>query len=95
MNAFGRINELKIQFPELTLDNKGYQYLPLETREKHKEQIKEIEDILIKELNPIQSVIEFNNFKPRKNGGFDIRVQMYWNNSFKGVSYIDINDLKK
>ena len=95
MKAFIRLNELKTQFPQLTFDNKGYQYLSIEVREKHKEQIKEIEDILRKELNPIQGVLEFNNFKPIKNGDFSIRVQMYWDNSFKGVSYININDLKK
>ena len=95
MEAFNRLNELKKQFPELTFDNEGYQYLPVEKREKHKEQIKEIEDILIKKLNPIQGVVNFNNFKPRKNGGFYIRVQMYWDERFKGVSYININDLKK
>ena len=95
MEAFNRLNELKKQFPELTFDNEGYQYLPVEIREKYKEQIKEIEDILRKKFNPIHGVVNFNNFKPRKNGGFYIRVQMYWDNSFKGVSYININDLKK
>jgi len=85
---------IKIQkeFPELTFDNNGYEYLDKEVKERHKEQIDLISEILKKEIN---GFVRFDNFKPRKNGTFDVRVQYYWDINFKGVGYFNIEDFKE
>lgn len=86
IEAYSRLREIKDQFPELTFLNVGYQYLPVEVRERHKEQIAEIEEIL-KEV--FWGIREFNNFHPRKDGTYSIRVQMSYDESFVGVAYLD------
>lgn len=91
MKTYDRLNQLKEQNPELIFDNDGYQYLPLETREKHKEQIKEIEQILTE--CGYQSV-NFKNFKPRKDGSFAVRFDAMWDKTFKGVIYVSLEDFK-
>lgn len=84
---------IKIQkdFPELTFDNNGYEYLNKEVKERHKEQIDIISEILKKE---IEGFIRFDNFKPRKNGSFAVRIQYLWSLSFQGVGYFNIEDFK-
>ena len=91
MKTYDRLNQLKEQNPELIFDNDGYQYLPLETREKHKEQIKEIE-LILKEFG-YQSV-RFKNFKPRKDGSYAVRFDAKWDNTFQGVIYVSLEDFK-
>lgn len=76
--------EIRKQYPELTFNNDGYQYLKPAVREQHAEQIKEIAAIM-KEQFP--RFVEFNNFKPRKDGTYSIRCQTYWSESFIGVEY--------
>ena len=85
MKTYDRLNQLKEQNPELIFDNDGYQYLPLETREKHKEQI-------LTECG-YQSV-NFKNFKPRKDGSFAVRFDAMWDKTFKGVIYVSLEDFK-
>ena len=85
--------KIQKEFPELTFDNNGYEYLDKEVKERHKEQIDLISEILKKE---IEGFIRFDNFKPRKNGTFDVRVQYYWDkSSFSGVGYFKIEDFKE
>ena len=91
MNTYNKLIEYKTKFPELTFDNKGYQYVNSEIKEKYKKEISEIEDLLKKEIN---GLVSFDNFKPRENGSFDVRVQYYWDNSFQGVGYFNIEDFK-
>lgn len=91
MKTYDRLNQLKEQNPELIFDNDGYQYLPLETREKHKEQIKEIEQIL---TECGYKSVTFKNFKPRKDGSFAVRFDAMWDNTFKGVIYVSLEDFK-
>ena len=86
-----RIIKIKKQYPELTFDNDGYEYLSREVREKHKEQIKEIESIL-KQI--IERFSEFNNFVPRKDGSFDVRCQYGWDAYFTGVGYFSMSELR-
>ena len=81
----------KEKYPELTFNNKGYQYLSQEIKEKYKEQIEEIASIL-KEC--IQGFIEFNNFIDREDGSFSIRCQHYWDEKFRGVGYFNIEVFK-
>lgn len=86
--AFARLMEIREQYPELTFNNEGYQYIKPEVREAHKEQIEEISTIL-KAQDP--DIVKFNNFKPRKDGTFSIRCQGYYDRSssgFVGVMYL-------
>lgn len=78
-------------YPELTFDNNGYEYLKPKVRETHKVQIEKIETILKKHIG---GFCNFNNFKPRKNGSFDIRCQYHWDMSFIGVGYFNIKEFK-
>ncbi len=91
INAYYKLKKLQRKYPQLTFDNIGYQYLSPEIKESHKEQIKEIEDIL---KQSIEGFVEFNNFKPRKDGTFAIRCQYRWDERFTGVGYFNINLLK-
>lgn len=94
-NAYQRLKEIKDQYPELTFQNEGYQYLPKEVRERHAEQIEEISSIL---RQTIVGFIEFNNFKTHEDGTVTVRVQFNWeaekDNSnvgyFAGVGYFDL-----
>lgn len=92
---YNRLKELKDQFPKLTFHNNGYEYLSHEIKEKHKEQIKEITEIL---KTTVKGFSRFDNFKPLKNGSFDIRIQYNWNyeggNTFIGVGYFNIKEFK-
>ena len=83
---YKRLVELKNDYPNLTFDNNGYEYLDPSVREAHKAQIEEIEGIL-KTIVP--RFVRFENFKPRKNGSFAVRMQTRWSDSFTGVQYID------
>lgn len=90
--VFEKLTEIKNNFPSLTFDNNGYQYIKPEIREQHKEQIKEIEEILNSEF---VGIVKFNNFKPRKDGSFSIRCQCKYDESFTGVVYLNKEDFKK
>ena len=84
-----KIIEIQSNFPKLTFQNEGYQYLSKEIKENHKKEIEEIKSILKKEINGFS---EFNNFKINKDGSFSVRCQYYWDNSFKGVGDFNINE---
>lgn len=79
------------EYPKLTFDNQGYEYLNHKIQESHKKQIKEISDILKKS---IEGFVRFDNFKLRENGTFDVRCQYYWDISFCGVGYFNINEFR-
>lgn len=84
--------QLRLEFPELTFDNQGYQYLKPDVQERHKEQIAEISTIM-KEQFP--RFVEFNNFKPRKDGSYSIRCQTRWSPFFVGVEYFTEEDFQE
>lgn len=88
MNAtnFKRLAEIQAIAPELTFNNNGYEYISLEVREKYKNIIIEIENILKGEID---GFVNFNNFKPLKNGNIDIRCQYKWDERFTGVGYFE------
>lgn len=85
MTPYQQLSQIKNEYPALTFNNQGYQYLSREVKEKHTEQIKQIETIL---KNEFSGIVEFNNFKPRKDGAFDIRCQCKYDPSFTGVVYL-------
>lgn len=85
-----RLVEIQRDYPELTFQNNGYEYLSQEVYDRHPEQVSEINRIL-KLLIPGFS--EFNNFKiGEKSGKCYVRVQHYWDSSFKGVGYFELNE---
>ena len=88
-----RLIELKKDYPALTFQNEGYKYLSKEVKEKYKDQIDEISEIM-KKLDP--RFTEFNNFKDRNDGSFAIRYQAYYDSShsFIGVVYLNINEIE-
>ena len=88
---YERLVELKNSNPELVFNNNGYQYLSKETKESHKPQIEEIEAIL---KGVVEGFVNFDNFKPRENGTFAVRVQAHYNDRFTGVIYFDIEEFK-
>ena len=89
---YNRLIELKNQFPELTFDNDGYEYLKREVQDKHKKQIEEISEIL---KTTVEGFRSFNNFKPSKDGSFFVRVQYAWDRSFTGVGYFHIDKFRE
>lgn len=92
MNNYEKLVLLQKQFPELTFQNNGFQYIHPKIREKYKEQIKEISEILKLE---IEGFVEFNNFYLKKDGTFDIRCQYRWDRNFTGVGYFNIEWFKE
>ena len=84
--------EFKENFSELSLDNNGYERLSSDILDKYKKEISDISSI-IKLID--ESFIEFNNFKPRNDGSFDLRYKSIWSYSpyFIGVRYLNINDI--
>ena len=83
-----KIIEIQSNFPKLTFQNEGYQYLSKEIKENHKKEIAEIESILKKE---IKGFVRFDNFKINKDGSFSVRCQYYWDENFIGVGYFNLN----
>lgn len=82
------------KYPELTFNNKGFEYLKPEIREKYKEQIDTLTNIL-KKYN--KYTIRFLNFYIKKNHVL-IRYESNWKGDeggyFVGTNYIHINELK-
>lgn len=91
---YNRLIEIQKQYPKLTFDNNGYEYIRKELEE-HKEVVNEINEILKATIGRFP---EFNNFKPRpkghKDGDFAVRCQYAWDSSFTGVGYFGINEFK-
>jgi hypothetical protein len=93
---YNRLKELKDRFPQLTFDNDGYEYISSDVKESHREQIEEIESIL---RETVAGFYRFDNFKPRKDGSFAIRLHYNYNHGedglpFDGVGYFDIKEFK-
>lgn len=92
MKVYDRLVQIQKEHPELTLDNNGYEYLPRDVKERHKDVIEELEDLLGKS---VEGFTEFNNFKPRTNGSIDVRVQYHWDSRFIGVGYFPLSEFKR
>lgn len=92
MDNYNKLISIQKEYPELTFQNDGYEYLNKEIINKHKEQIEEISSIL---KSTIKGFVEFNNFKIDKTGGILIRCQYYWDKMFVGVGYFPIEEFKE
>jgi len=90
-NYFDELEALRLAYPDLTLNNKGYEEIPKDVREANKEGNTKIEELL---ETLIASFIKFQNFKQRDDGTFAIRCQTAWTPYFVGVSYFPMEDFK-
>lgn len=93
INVYAKLKAFQKNFPQLTFQNKGYQYIKKEVIEDHKEQIKEIL-ALIKTQAPF--ITEFNNFKTYKEDKIGVRCQGRYDQTtgFIGVYYFALKDFK-
>lgn len=90
-SIYDKLIELKNEYPELTFNNDGYEYLSRGVKDAHKAQIAVIEVML---EHTVPGFVRFDNFKPKKNGSFDVRMQTMWSEYFTGVQYNDIEYFK-
>ena len=93
---YKRLNKIRQEYPELTFNNNGYEYLSSKIKEKHKKQIEEISEIL---KDTIPGFERFDNFRVKNDGAFSVRIQCNYNHgtdylSFIGVDYIDLENFK-
>jgi len=91
MNYFDELTALKDMYPELTLDNDGYQRLDDAVMDANKEGVQKIESLL---RASVPDFVRFQNFKPRKDGTTSVRCQTRWSPGFTGVCYIALDDFK-
>jgi hypothetical protein len=87
--------QIQKEFPILTLQNKGYQYIDKsKLTDQDKEKIKEIETILKASISGFSS---FTNFRHDNNGELQIRFQYNYDYGTKGyfigVGYILVDEL--
>lgn len=92
MTNYEKLKKLHKDFPNLTFQNEGYEYIKEDTlTEKDKKAIKEIESILKEDIDYF---VKFNNFKIGRKGGVIIRVQCDYSPSFTGVRYFPLEYFK-
>ena len=83
-----RLLEIQKQYPQLTFQNKGYQYLSPEIKYAHKEVIEEINTIL-SAFDP--AFHRFDNFKIAKDGTVQVRYQCDYNHGQIGLPFIGVH----
>ena len=93
-NSYIRLKELQSNYPALTFQNNGYEYLSKAVQEEHAEQIAEISAIL---KDTVLGFTRFNNFKLRSDGSIVVRLQFNWSAGtdspyFEGVGYFPLED---
>ena len=94
---YNKLLEYQQNYPLLTFQNNGYEYLSKEIQDNHKDQIKEIEELL---KTKIEGFSHFNNFKIKSNIIL-VRCQYDYSKhlencktSFIGVGYFPLEDFK-
>ena len=91
INFYEELNKLREEYPALTFNNEGFQNIPNDVREANIEGQNKIEELLQKS---VKDFVRFQNFKPRKDGSFDIRCQTKWAPWFTGVSYFPLENFQ-
>ena len=87
---YNRLLEIQKQFPKLTLQNKGYEYIGKNNlTQEELEAFKGVKNILRKH---IIDFVEFNNFRYSEDR-LQIRCQYKWNTHFTGVGYLFVDEL--
>lgn len=93
---YDRLLEIQKEFPKLTLQNKGYEYIGKNNlTQEELEAFKEVEDILRKH---IVDFVEFTNFrystdKTKFENRLAIRLQYKYSPMFTGVGYLFVDEL--
>ena len=82
------------KYPDLTFQNKVYEYISPTIREKYDKQISDISKQIKKQINWF---VRFNNFKINKEGAVIVRFQGYYDKSlgFIGVVYMPLEHFKQ
>lgn len=90
--TYERLLQIQKEYPELTFQNQGYEYLNSDIFERNTDAIKEINGIL---KNCIKGFCEFNNFRLEANKDIMLRFQYMWDGGiyFKGVGYLRLSYL--
>lgn len=83
-DIINRLLEIQKNFPELTFQNNGYEYIP-DILSRHPEEVAEISSLL-KQLDP--DFTRFDNFRVMHDGGIAARYHGYYDPSFIGVNYL-------
>lgn len=91
VNYYKELNKLREEYPDLTFNNDGYQNIPVEIREANKTGQQKIEELL---KEAVKGFVEFQNFKPRKDGTYAVRCQTKWDAQFTGVSYFPLENFQ-
>lgn len=91
MSKHKRLKEIKEEYPILTFNYNGYQFISSDKLVEYNEILVEVDSIL-KRL--IEGYIKFKNFIDCPDGSFDIRVEYLWDDRFKGVGQFNIEEFK-
>lgn len=85
------LDGIRRAFPELTLQNNGYDYLSKEVRKENKEIISGVLDLI---RDYIPTVSKFHNFHKSIKGDWTVRVDYKWDDdiNFFGVGYFPIKN---
>lgn len=92
MNTRSQIESFIKDYPELTLDSKGYEELSSSIVHSHKHVIDKLESIL---RSGSPDFVRFQNFKPRKDGSVAVRCQVRYSPYFTGVVYYELSDFEE
>lgn len=90
------LQDLFDEYPDLCLQNQGYEYLSPAVRERRAEQISRIGEIL---REHVAGFAKFHNFKMEKTGHILLRFDYDWgagdnSHHFVGVGYVRLDDLR-
>lgn len=92
MNTYEELIKIQKEYPNLTYQNKGYDYIKKYKLTKEELEVFKRVEVLLKDK--IERFVEFNNFKIRDNGDIVIRIQYKWYRGFIGVGYFHIEDFR-
>jgi hypothetical protein len=89
------LQKIQADYPALTFQNKGYQYLSPEVLDAHKDQIDRITEILREHVTGFS---EFYNFRHDKEGAVVLRFNYNWGAAegtmyYQGVGYLKLDHL--
>lgn len=85
------LQTIQAEYPALTFHNVGYQYLKLEVREAHKEQLARIAEIL---KEHIVGFVEFHNFRDYGAGNIELRFDYNWGAAENTLHYVGVGYAK-
>ena len=85
---YSLLKSIQINFPNLTFQNDGYEYInKSKFSERDKKAFRIVSNILSK---AIEGFSRLDNFRLTKKGEVQIRFQYAWDISFTGVGYLEL-----